>query len=361
MSIPLIEKTLAHPTDPICWEDLPGGECEMEFRSPSALNLSLSTTQLAFSLTKPCMLASGAAWLFYWIICPRLNVSFDPLSLLVYVTVLAIVGISILLRPHGLRTLKSSRFRLAVLVSVFVWMGVLVQHVIGYDVRLLGLAILLASVPAIQRLRNDVEEHARHWLSAGLEKQSGRDSMRSLRATSPENKAYFRERNTGEKIAFLSLLITPAAAVALWVFEGSFWTGFALMIQLAGVKIASVILSVGAEEPGELQDHLLGHWMKYDDSGHIAPGMFKSPTGNRLERLIVTWCAAASFTVALAAMTSNIPVVVEFEGNPHALDAVALCGWVDHLVAGAVAPWILAFLLRSSLLPISFLPEVNDG
>ena len=196
MVMPIAEKTLAHPTDPMCWDEIPAGKCELDFRPPSAFELSRTPIELGMQLTKTCLVVNGLSWLIYWVVLPRFDLSRNPFTLIVAVTGCLMSALVLFANPRLTMKRKWPTLRVALAMPAGLVVGGWLYHVVGFDVTVIGcLLYCCLAVALMWRVCQKLNCHTAFWLTAdfeGNEKRQWRKACLLYTSPSPRDKRQSR-------------------------------------------------------------------------------------------------------------------------------------------------------------------------
>ena len=167
MIAPIAEKTLAHPTDAICWEDVPAGACELEYRPPSAFELTRTPIELGMQLTKTCLVVNGLTWLIYWVLLPHFGWDTNPIGLTAVVTGCLLASLVLFANPSMSIKRKWPTLRIALLMPAALVVGSRIYHGFGYNVTGVGcLLYCVVAIPFVLRLCKELNRHTTFWHTA---------------------------------------------------------------------------------------------------------------------------------------------------------------------------------------------------
>lgn len=351
MTTTISEKTLTHPTDAICWDQLPEGKCELEYRPRSAFELTKSSAALALQLTKNCLVVNGAAWLIYWVILPHYGVDRNPLRLIAVVSGGLLGAFVLLLDPRRSFKRKWPTTRVALLMPAMLIIGSWVYQAVGYDVGVVGcLLYAFIATPLVLRLCAQLNTHTVFWLTTDLSEPQKHQWRTAFVPDSPSiERSDIRDCRTEQRwcrVLSATALLTTTVVILFFRFVGqTFWTWPALILPVLALRILYVINGDSTQQAGEAK--AIGHWLRFGRGVELAPYVFQSPCGSSTTRLLRTWIAAGALSLTLAMSISNARATMELGPQlEETMQSLAIIAWFDHLAAALVAPWILTFALQ---------------
>lgn len=346
--------TVTHPTDVMCWDDLPGGPCAMEFRPPSAMELRRNWQQGIADLTKVSLVIGAVFWMLRYVLLPQLS-SWNRFAFMAIVFGAMFGIVTVLLKPgrnqQGKHTAIVAEVQFTIGIAFAAFFIVLIQpsrlaSVLTYAV---GGGVALGQL-ARQIVRHQVGWHSANPHVPDLQRQqwrAGSDNViNALNSNSVDLQNLAIEGMGGCAVACIALAIHPACYLfcdAVGVATWSWWVPPMTILTL----FAYDHIWIRHSQSSNIFQTAMGHWFDYQRDVSSSPLLHQSRAGTATHRTVLTWATLGILVVGLAATISNASflsaVTPSLGADRSDLAFVAL---IDTALAAVTAPWLLWFSIR---------------
>jgi len=345
------EKTVCHPTDAMCWDELPSQACAMEFRPPSALELSCTWQRGMAELTKVSCLVGAGYWLLSAVLLPHLASTWHRFGLIGLMLGLLVAMLGKVMAPSGLARTGQSKPPLPInfptLMAAIAIAGVLLCPATRWTGALaFGVAgFWLLGMLALQMVRHQVGWHSANPHIPPAQRQQWRAGAqqiwRAWKSDSTDFQNLALEGICGCLVVGVALVVPPAC-----YFFGEFlgaptWSWW--------VPLMTVLLLVVSEKiwvRHSASQHIFqvatGHWLDYQRDMPSSPLVYQSPAGSAAQRTLLLWATVAVLVTSLSAMISNANYLAGLD-HEHALEATdfAIVSLMDTALAAVTVPWLV--------------------
>ncbi len=349
------DKTVTHPTDVMCWDDLPSEACAMEFRPPSAMQLRCTWKRGIVDLTKVSCVVGAAFWLIKFVVLPQLSSPWNRLGLVGAVAGVVVGALTLAMAPSSKRvqTAKldpSSKFSWTLAIAVAGCVVLCFSPALNLTGGLVyaGTGLALLAILARQLVCHQVGWHTANPQILASDRDPWRAGARKLNIAlasgSNDMKNLAIEGLGGFAVVSAGLVLQPLCYLGCSWAGVRTWSWWVPPLTLATLLVFDRIW-VRHSKSSETFAAAMGHWFDYQKNGESSPLVYQSPAGSAAPRTFLVWHVVAVLTVGMATMISNIEFFDQL-GAPMTRQDRAIVALMDTALAAITVPWLVWYGLK---------------
>lgn len=361
------EKNLKHQTDVLLWDEVEWTTCDLNFRPPDSLNLTMSPFHVFFLLMVASLFGAAGGMISMGTIAPLAR-SRSALEITVVAGIVAALVAIGFYRPLPNVFQNQRTFVISMLGAGAVWLiySVLRFGYLQNSFAVGNFLLISVAVPSSLYVADQMAGHIIHWISADprLDRNEmilwrnawcGRFLTQETDHLVPLGVPSRSVRRLQKYWRSHAMVGSSCAISVAFGMIGSFQFGFryvgiAIVVVLTSVlSMMSMATLTSTSHAHNVTRQILGHWFGYQKNDRKPPSVVQSPAGTTLLRAFMAY-GTASLMACATVFLGLADSMCRSQSIADAIRASFLNSTIVLFVAVIVTPlnMILIFILVSA-------------